>query len=152
MNKEYCKEKEVKKNEIIIEDDNNDNNDNNDNDDLELLGNIDDSNLKNKSIYNKPLAKNNDNEFNYLINSDLEKIELNNLSNNISNQNNESINLKSHDEIYLEIYKTAIKKAKEIRNNAIAAFLEAKKIKNTYNLDSLDLDTSDDEEDFINMN
>ena len=44
------------------------------------------------------------------------------------------------------------KKAKEIRKNAITAFLEAKKIKNKYNLDSLDINSSDDDEDFLNFN
>ena len=62
------------------------------------------------------------------------------------------IDLKSHEEIYLEIYKTAKQKAKEIRKNAIAAFLEAKKIKIKYNLDNLDIESSDDDEDFLNIN
>tara|TARA_B100001769_G_scaffold274798_1_gene274201 strand:+ start:63 stop:1307 length:1245 start_codon:yes stop_codon:yes gene_type:complete len=153
INEEYCEEKQDKK---CIDNKNNiENNQYNDGKEnpiiLDNIETIENNNLNNEKIFNEPLAKNNDNEFNYLINSDLEKVELNVLSKNISNQNDESINLKSHEEIYLEIYKTALKKAKEIRNNAITAFLEAKKIKNTYNLDSLELDTSDDDEDFVNM-
>ena len=55
--------------------------------------------------------------------------------------------IKSRDEIYLEVYNKAKKKAKEIRKNAIQAFLEAKNIKTKYNLESLiDSDTSEEEE------
>ena len=58
--------------------------------------------------------------------------------------------IKSREEIYLETYKKAKKKAKEIRKNAIQAFLEAKNIKTKYNLESLvDSDTSDEEEEFL---
>ena len=66
----------------------------------------------------------------------------------IDENKNSSITLKSHEEIYLEIYKKAKQKAKDIRKNAIDAFLEAKNIKNKYRLDELDLssDSSDDEE------
>ena len=59
--------------------------------------------------------------------------------------NNEPIELKTHNAIYLEIYKKAKQKAKEIRKNAIQAFLEAKNIKVKYNLDSIN-DSSSDEE------
>ena len=66
------------------------------------------------------------------------------------NDKSNSIILKTHDEIYLEIYKNAKKKAKEIRKNAIEAFLEAKNIKNKYNLDHIpDSDSSEDEDNFI---
>ena len=41
--------------------------------------------------------------------------------------NDDVLELKSQTEIYLDIYKIAKKKAKEIRKNAINAFLEAKK-------------------------
>ena len=61
------------------------------------------------------------------------------------------MDLKSHQQIYLEIYKDAKKKAKEIRKNAILAFLEAKQIKNKYNLDDIDNESSDDGEDFLNL-
>jgi hypothetical protein len=59
--------------------------------------------------------------------------------------NNEPIELKTHDSIYLEIYKKAKQKAKEIRQNAIQAFLEAKNIKVKYNLNTLDGSSSDEE-------
>lgn len=57
----------------------------------------------------------------------------------------ESMNLKSQNEIYYEIYKTALQKAKDIRKNAIEAFLNAKNIKVKYGLDDL---TDSDESDF----
>ena len=57
----------------------------------------------------------------------------------------ESMNLKSQNEIYYELYKTALQKAKDIRKNAIEAFLSAKDIKVKYGLDDL---TDSDESDF----
>jgi hypothetical protein len=57
----------------------------------------------------------------------------------------EPIEIKTHDSIYLEIYKKAKQKAKEIRKNAIQAFLEAKNIKIAYNLNTIN-DSSSDEE------
>jgi len=113
------------------------------------------TNHESLEIKNKSNTDNND--FKYLINNDLETIDILDITENTENtensQNNEnnSINLKSHEEIYLEIYKTAIKKAKDIRKNAIAAFLDAKKIKDKYELDTLDIDSSDDEKDFLNF-
>jgi hypothetical protein len=62
--------------------------------------------------------------------------------------NNEPIELKTHNTIYLEIYKKAKQKAKEIRQNAIQAFLEAKNIKVKYNLNTLDGSSSDEESKF----
>ena len=62
----------------------------------------------------------------------------------IDSDNLETISLKNPKEVYYEIYYASLKKAKEARNYAIKAFLEAKKIKNTYLLD--EIDSSDDEE------
>lgn len=88
--------------------------------------------------------KNND-QFKYLTNVELEPV--NNFDLSESNDN-DPISIKSRDEIYLEIYKKAKQKAKEIRKNAIEAFLEAKNIKAKYNLESLvNSDSSDDEDD-----
>ena len=70
---------------------------------------------------------------------------------NISESTDNSVELKSHEEIYLEIYNTAKQKAMEIRKNAITAFLEAKNIKKLYNLEELDIDSSEDEDDFMNF-
>ena len=54
--------------------------------------------------------------------------------------------MKSPEAIYLEIYRKAKQKAKEIRKNAVAAFLEAKNIKLKYNLNNISDDTSSDED------
>ena len=68
-------------------------------------------------------------------------------------ENTEPIELKTHETIYLEIYKKAKQKAKEIRKNAIEAFLEAKNIKNKYNLNTIMEDSSSDEEnELLNLN
>ena len=86
-------------------------------------------------------------EYSPSANSNLETIDILNISETSDN----SLELKSHEEIYLEIYNTAKQKAKDIRKNAITAFFEAKKIKKLYNLEELDIDSSDDEEDFMNF-
>ena len=98
------------------------------------------------------------NSFKYLINS-LETIECNNDGsielNNLDSiaENTEPIELKTHETIYLEIYKKAKQKAKEIRKNAIEAFLEAKNIKMKYNLNTiLDDSSSDEENELLNLN
>ena len=101
---------------------------------------------------------NENNSFKYLLNS-LETIECNNdgsieLTNlDTIAENTEPIELKTHETIYLEIYKKAKQKAKEIRKNAIEAFLEAKNIKNKYNLNTIMDDSSSDEEnELLNIN
>jgi len=53
---------------------------------------------------------------------DLENIEI----------NEEPINLKDRNDIYMNIYKEAVEKAKDARNLAIYSYLEAKRIKNLY--------------------
>ena len=62
----------------------------------------------------------------------------------------ESITLKKPNQVYYEIYKKARDKAKECKKAAIAAYLEAKNIKNTYMLEDNDDSDSDesDEGDF----
>ena len=66
---------------------------------------------------------------------------------NTSEKDLECISLKQPDDVYLDIYKEARKAAKLAKKNAIAAYLEAKKIKNTYMLDIIDSD-SDIEENY----
>jgi hypothetical protein len=60
----------------------------------------------------------------------------------------ETMKLKKPDQVYYELYKEAKKRAKESKQLAILAFLEAKNIKKTYMLDNLD--ESDEEESFSN--
>ena len=115
------------------------------------------SNLENE-IKQSNNSTNESNSFKYLINS-LETIECNNDGsielNNLDTiaENTEPIEIKTHETIYLEIYKKAKQKAKEIRKNAIEAFLEAKNIKMKYNLNTiLDDSSSDEENELLNCN
>lgn len=64
------------------------------------------------------------------------------------NDDDQSINLKKPNEVYMEIWREARKKAKLARKTAIDAYLEAKNIKTTYMLNEIDND-SDDEFDNI---
>ena len=57
--------------------------------------------------------------------------------------NIDTIKIKEPNEVYLDIYKAAREKAKKAKNEAIKAYLEAKKIKELYMLDIID---SSDEE------
>ena len=109
--------------------------------------NIREINETNISINNQNTFSNNkETELNKSISLETNPIiEICNLDNSISN--NEPIEIKTHNTIYLEIYKKAKQKAKQIRQNAIDALLEAKKIKIKYNLNSLD-DSSSDEESY----
>lgn len=62
----------------------------------------------------------------------------------------ETISLKKPNQVYYEIYKTARKKAKDIKREAIAAYLEAKNIKKTYMLEDIEDTDSDFEEMSVN--
>jgi hypothetical protein len=63
----------------------------------------------------------------------------------------ESITLKKPNQVYYEIYKAAIKKARTAKKEAIIAFLEAKNIKKTYMLENLDESDSDQDMDLDNL-
>ena len=91
--------------------------------------------------------------FNYLTNYSLDDIECKDGELNLDDvkvNESDKLELKTQETIYLEIYKKALQKAKDIRKNAIQAFIEAKNIKNRYNLDYND-ENSSDEEDFYNI-
>jgi hypothetical protein len=60
--------------------------------------------------------------------------------------NDDPISLKQPNEVYYEIYREARKKAKIAKNLAIKAYLEAKRIKNTYLLEDFDSDISSSSE------
>jgi len=64
--------------------------------------------------------------------------------------NQETFQLKERNDVYYEIYKQAVKKAKLAREMAISSYLEAKEIKNTYRIEEInDSDESDlDDDDF----
>ncbi|MDA9216230.1 hypothetical protein N9O88_00205 [bacterium] len=140
---------------------------------LENLGenNIINGNIDLDMINNEVLNKNNQQEQDKLTGLNLEPIDLEkvNVGNieikkedigkkdknqieeilediNFDEINNENeFTLKKPDEIYLEIYKDAKQKAKQMKQAAIAAYLEAKHIKDKYRL--FNVDDSSDEED-----
>jgi len=85
--------------------------------------------VEEKEMEEKPLEKN----------DDLEEIEL-----NVNEE--EPMRLKEPNEVYLDIYKAAREKAKKAKNEAIKAYLEAKKIKELYMLDVIDSSTDEEEE------
>lgn len=74
-------------------------------------------------------------------NMNLKEVNLDEIS-----EDKEKIDLKDAEMVYYEIYKAARKKAKQIKKNAIEAYLEAKKIKNQYMLENID-DSSDSDMD-----
>ena len=70
---------------------------------------------------------------------------------NQKEEEEEVIHLKKRNDVYFEMYTSAKKKAKMARNYALSAYLEAKRIKNTYLLDEVfeeDEDEDDSDQDF----
>jgi hypothetical protein len=61
----------------------------------------------------------------------------------------DSFSLKPHNDIYYERYRKAQQVARIAKNHALQAYLEAKEIKNKYQLDDIE---SDDDDDFFNVN
>ena len=53
------------------------------------------------------------------------------------------LKLKKPSEVYYKMYQVAKQKAKELKKNAIAAYLEAKQIKSTHMLEDIDDDSDD---------
>jgi len=62
------------------------------------------------------------------------------------------LTLKNPNEVYLDIYKAAREKAKKAKNEAIKAYLEAKRIKELYLLDVIDTSDEESDEDDDGMN
>jgi len=65
------------------------------------------------------------------------------LEDNLENNQDETLTLKKPSQVYYDLYKEAREKAKAAKKNAIIAYLEAKNIKKTYMIDSLDENESD---------
>jgi len=77
-------------------------------------------------------------------NTELKEIEItDSLDDHLESPNNETITLKKPNEVYYQLYKEAREKAKLAKRTAIIAYLEAKNIKKTYMIDSLDESESD---------
>ena len=115
---------------------------------------INDSNDEVNILESKSEFLEEDNSNKDIIN--LEEIDNKNSENDESNiiteidfkpdENMETMTLKKPNDVYYEIYKIAKEKAKNAKKKALEAFLEVKKIKNTYLL--TDLDESDSDDDF----
>lgn len=60
--------------------------------------------------------------------------------------NTETIKLRKPNEVYYNLYKDAVKKAKELKNKSLYAYMEAENIKKTYMLENVDNEDSSDEE------
>ena len=80
-----------------------------------------------------------------VLEESLEPVEFDFNSDSINDD--ETVSIKKPNAIYYEMYKEALKKAKMAKELALASYLEAKNIKNTYMLD--DLDDSDLEEESL---
>ena len=64
----------------------------------------------------------------------------------------ETVHLRNPNEVYKELYLEARRKAKMAKNQALQAFLEAKKIKSQYLLDELEDDSDDENIDMFSEN
>jgi hypothetical protein len=62
----------------------------------------------------------------------------------LENFDNNVISLKKKNDVYYEMYRKALSKAKMAKELALASFLEAKDIKNTYMLEDIDDSDLDD--------
>ena len=76
-------------------------------------------------------------------NSELNEINL------VMPEDKDTVQLKKPNEVYMEIYKEVKRRAQEAKKKAIAAYLEAKRIKSLYLLD--EIESSDDETDLLEM-
>lgn len=121
----------------------------------EVTINIDNDNTNDNANYAANLKENikhtNNQEDELEISEDELDEELNNDNDglmeikNFEVDENETLQLKKPDEVYKELYKAAISKAKKLRQVALEAYLDAKKIKAKFMLE--DIYDSDDEED-----
>lgn len=107
--------------------------------------NIDDENIDHENIDNENKVDIFEEKNNSGLDLNLQEINLDEIS-----EEKEKIELKDAEMVYYEIYKAARKKAKQIKKNAIDAYLEAKKIKNQYMLDDID-DSSDSDIDELEI-
>jgi len=90
----------------------------------------------------KPIDKSENDE----IFVDSKKIDLDDLEFNVDLEkldNSEAFTIKPHNDIYYERYREAQKRARVAKNLALQAYLEAKEIKNKYQLDDIDSDDDD---------
>lgn len=129
----------------------------------ESINNLDQNNIEKEKEDTNPLNED-DNKIEY---ANTKKEDVLNLG--ISNENelceidlsilsvekeDEIVHLKKRNDIYYEMYTSAKKKAKLARKYALSAYLEAKRIKNTYLLDEIfdeDESDNDNENEYMNI-
>ena len=120
----------------------------NNNETLGIINNDDKTEITNKKDDIDDFEFNNSREKELELSElDLNEIELNveELSPDLNTLETPTIKLKQPNEVYYDLYKKAKNKAKNAKKLAIQSYLEAKKIRETYLLDNIDL--SDDEDD-----
>ena len=122
-------------------DDTNNIDDTNNLDDTNNTNNLDDNDGYNNDVSNQFKNNNSSNRQDYLEEVS-DSIQINETSST-------NLKLKQPSEVYYEIYKITKEKAKQHKKAAIAHYLEAKKIKNSYLLEDMNEsdDSSDDEYD-----
>ena len=125
---------------VLQHNDNEDNDHNDNNNDTDTEVEQKDESNDNESNDNES----NDNESKNNLGRDLDVEEKNTEKTNIQEVDlnveniNDTIDLKDSHEVYNDIYKEAIRKAKKMRTSAVNAFMEAEKIKLKYNLQHID--------------
>jgi len=167
LSDEILKEENALKNNQHNEDEDEDEYDEETEDEAEYDEDEDYEDNKPSLVFGKELIQPTKSNQNNLVNNGLEELEFSlqelekmqepeielelkefNIEENNSNTL-ETMKLKKPDQVYHELYKEARKRAKESKQIAILAFLEAKNIKKTYMLDNLD-ESDEEEESFSN--
>ena len=123
-----------------------------DNDDHEeMIENNDEDIETNEVINNENIDENNELKEVTINLEEIESEEKNNDSNvpievdiPLDKIETDPISLKKRNEIYYELYRDALNKAKEAKDLALSRFLEAKEIKNKYMLDDIESDLEDE--------
>ena len=99
---------------------------------------VENNNLKeNKNLENKSEDDKSKTSV-YKDNNNLEEINL-----DIQPLDNDEISIKKPNEVYIEIYKSALEKAQQIKKAAMEAYSDAQKIKQKYNLNNLEFSDDD---------
>ena len=107
---------------------------NEDNVEIPQHNNSDDIEESTESVKNEELKE---------VNPEIEDITLDSFN---VEDDDEKISLRKPSEVYHELYKVALEKAKQAKQVAVQAYLEAKRIRHTYLID--EMDTSDEEQYF----
>lgn len=129
---------------------------------VEVTGSIveDSKTSSEKNLVDNGNNGNNENNSNNEITLEIEDLEQNDKNQNnleefevsletLDVKDNDTVKLREPNEVYMEIWREARKRAKQARKTAIEAYLEAKNIKSTYMIN--EIDDSDSEDEFDNI-